>query len=90
MSDEITTQRKHLEVSVIVETTGTKEQIDRTIRWVVNQFRNSTQWARGTCVAVNIFDADTGESLGLATVGEPASVEMKSQIDLMMREEEVA
>ena len=87
MSSETKIQRKRLDVTVLVETQGTDEQIDRTMRWVVNQIKGATQWARGTCVAVSVRDAETGESLGLATVGESATPEMNELITQMVREE---
>lgn len=84
----VETERRKLSVTVLIETTGSKGQLDRTTRWVVNALKGAPRNAVGSCVAVSVRDAESGEFMGVSTTGE-ASEQMSEEITkLMTRESE--
>lgn len=78
-------ERRKLSVSVLVETAGDEEQVNRTIQWVANQIKDSVRWAKGSSIAIGVRDDDKDASLGFSLTGPDPSSELKESISELLQ-----
>lgn len=75
------TRRSVLDVRVLVETSGSADEHDRSVQWAASRIKTAHSQIKAGGVAVQVRDTTSGRNLGFAGHGQEMSPETKEIVD---------
>lgn len=73
--------RTILTTTTLIESNGTPDQHERTVAWVANQLKTSTNYVKGDVFVATHPRGDDGKSYGMSGSGSSPSGETKEIIE---------